>query len=144
MQGIADFGLPSIIFHYRNQSSWTASPGKRRAAIARAVASNRRSETEIAQRVVLTSFKLKGTAIWRRRFVIAFEDVGVGSVDALTMTAASASDGGWPKAHASRLRLAIHLAGAVAAAPRDRSADYHGAMDHPFLASFVQSLAKNP
>jgi hypothetical protein len=33
----------------------------------------RRGETEIAQRAALTLFKLKGSAIWRRLMVIAFE-----------------------------------------------------------------------
>ena len=46
----------------------------------------RRSETEIAQRAALTLFKLRGSAIWRRFMVIAFEDVGIGSVDAVTTT----------------------------------------------------------
>ena len=45
----------------------------------------RRGETEIAGRAALTFVKLKGSAIWRRLTVIAFEDIGIGSVDALTM-----------------------------------------------------------
>ena len=44
----------------------------------------RRSEVQIAQRAVLTLFKLRGSGIWRRLTVIAFEDVGIGSIDALT------------------------------------------------------------
>ena len=37
----------------------------------------RRGEADIAQRAALTFFNLKGTAIWRRLMVIAFEDVGL-------------------------------------------------------------------
>jgi integrase len=55
----------------------------------------RRSETDIAQRAALTLFKLKGAAIWRRLMVIAFEDVGIGSLDVVTTTVcpAEALDG---------------------------------------------------
>lgn len=52
----------------------------------------RRSEVEIAQRAALTLFGMRGSAIWRRFMVIAFEDVGIGSVDAVTMTVAAGSD----------------------------------------------------
>jgi len=57
----------------------------------------RRGETGIAQQAALTLFKLKGSAIWRRFMVIAFEDVGIGSLDALTMTVAASSDAAWRK-----------------------------------------------
>ena len=36
----------------------------------------RRSETEIAQRAALTSLELRGSTIWRRFMIIAFEDIG--------------------------------------------------------------------
>jgi hypothetical protein len=101
----------------------------------------RRGEVEIAQRAALTLFKLRGSAIWRRFMVIAFEDVGIGSVDALTMTAAAGSDSSLRKACGGDLRVAVHLARALAAAPKDRSADYLAeAKDHPTLASFALAL----
>ncbi len=101
----------------------------------------RRSETDIAQRAALTLFKLKGAAIWRRLMVIAFEDVGIGSVDALTATVAAAGDSAWRKSHAGDLRLAIHLAGLLAEVPKDRSADYLcDARDHPMLAGFWRAM----
>ena len=101
----------------------------------------RRSETEIAQRAALTFFKLRGTAIWRRLMVIAFEDVGIGNLDAVTTTVAVASDSAWRKSHAGDLRLAIHLAGLLAAVPKDRSADYLcDARDHPMLADFWRAM----
>jgi hypothetical protein len=102
----------------------------------------RHGETEIAQRAALTFFKLKGPAIWRRLMVIAFEDVGIGSLDALTMTVAVASDGTWRKSNGGDLRLAVQLAGKLAGAPKDRSADYLcEANDHPALADFAQAMA---
>ena len=41
------------------------------------------------------------------------------------------------------LRVAVHLAGALADAPKDRSADYLcGSKDHPTLVRFAQAMAK--
>ncbi|MGB8633615.1 MAG: hypothetical protein WCD69_30280, partial [Xanthobacteraceae bacterium] len=72
----------------------------------------RRGETEIAQRAVFTFFRLKGAAVWRRLLVIAFEDVGIGSVDALTKTVAAAGDSAWRKSHGGDLRLTAIFTGA--------------------------------
>jgi hypothetical protein len=97
----------------------------------------RRGEIEIARRAALTFFKVKGSAIWRRLTVIAFEDIGIGSVDALTMIVAAADDSAWRKNHGGDLKLAVHLAGVLSEAPKDRSADYLcDARDHPMLADF--------
>ena len=49
---------------------------------------------EIARRAAFTFVHLKGAAVWRRLMVIAFEDVGIGSVDALATTIAAAGDSG--------------------------------------------------
>jgi hypothetical protein len=73
--------------------------------------------------------------------VIAFEDIGIGSVEAVIMTVA-ASDNTWRSAQGGNTRLAVTLAGILAEAPKDRSADYLvGAKDHPALASFAQEMA---
>jgi hypothetical protein len=102
----------------------------------------RRGEVEIAQRAALTLFKLRGSAIWRRLMVIAFEDVGIGGVDAVTMTVAAGSDAAYRRACGGDLRVAIHLAGVLAQAPKDRSADHlAGAKDHPALAEFAGAMA---
>jgi hypothetical protein len=101
----------------------------------------RRCETDIAQRAALTLFKLKGAAIWRRLMVIAFEDVGIGSIDALTTTVAAAGDSAWRKDHGGDLRLAVQLASILAEAPKDRSADYLcDARDHPMLTEFWRAM----
>jgi hypothetical protein len=103
----------------------------------------RRGETEIAQRAAFTFFHLKGAALWRRLMVIAFEDIGIGSVDALTKTVAAAGDSAWRKSHGGDLRLAVYLAGLLAQAPKDRSADYLcDANDHPILAGFWRAMEK--
>ncbi len=102
----------------------------------------RRGEIEIAQRAALTLFKFRGSAIWRRLMVIAFEDVGIGSVDAVTMTVAAGSDAAARKSCGGDHRVAVHLASVLAEAPKDRSADHlAGAKDHPALAGFAQAMA---
>ena len=103
----------------------------------------RRGEIEIARRAALTFFKLKGSPIWRRLTVIAFEDVGIGSPDAVTMIAAAAYDSAWRKDQGSDLTIAVHLAGLLAEVPKDRSADYLcDARDHPMLADFWRAMEK--
>jgi hypothetical protein len=58
------------------------------------------------------------------------------------VTVAAASDSAWRKDQGGDLRAAVHLAGLLAEAPKDRSADYLcGAKDHPGLASFDQAKA---
>jgi hypothetical protein len=101
----------------------------------------RRGEVEIAQRAALTFWKFKGAAIRRRLIVIAFEDVGIGDVDTLATTVSVGSDSAWRKQHGSDVVLAVQLAGALAVATKDRSADYLcQAKDHPALADFVQAM----
>jgi hypothetical protein len=101
----------------------------------------RRGDTEIAQRAALTFFKFKGSAIWRRFMVVAFEDIGIGSVEALIMTVAASSDNNWRKSHGGDLRLAVHLATVLAEAAKDRSADYLcEAKDHPVIAAFWRAM----
>jgi replication-associated recombination protein RarA len=58
----------------------------------------RRGEAETAKRAAHTFLSLKGSAIWRRPMVIAFEDVGVGSTDAVTAVVAASSDPAFRKA----------------------------------------------
>ena len=102
----------------------------------------RRGETAIAQQAALTFFRQRGSAIWRRFMVIAFEDVGVGNIDALTTVVAAGSDAGLRKACGGDDRVAIYIAGVLAGVPKDRSADcLVGAKDHPALASFAQRMA---
>jgi hypothetical protein len=101
----------------------------------------RRGESGIAQRAALTSFRLRGSAIWRRFMVIAFEDVGAGSVDAVVMTVAAGSDAAWRTACGGDSRIAAFLAKALAEAPKDRSADYLAcAKDHPSLKAFARAM----
>jgi hypothetical protein len=95
----------------------------------------RRGDVETAQRAALTHLAQKGSALWRRLMVIAFEDVGAGSADVLASAVAVSTDPNSRKAHDGDMQAALALAQALAEAPKDRSADYLicGAKDHPSL-----------
>jgi len=52
----------------------------------------RRGEGDLAERAAIRLYRLRGKGIWRRLLVIAFEDVGIGSVESLVKTATMALD----------------------------------------------------
>lgn len=105
----------------------------------------RRGETDIAQRAALTLLKWRGSAIWRRLMIIAFEDVGAGNSDAVIMTVAAGCDAAWRRARGEDARVVAALTTLLAEAPKDRSADHLvGAKDHPALADFAEGMASAP
>jgi hypothetical protein len=82
----------------------------------------RRGDEEVAQRAALTLYRWRGNSTWRRLAVIACEDVGIASTEAVSRTIGWAFD---PDFGARRRELDA-LLGAVselAATPKDRSAD---------------------
>ena len=84
----------------------------------------RRGAADLATRAALTLFRLRRAAIWRRFTVIAFEDVGAASVDALVRAVAAGTD---PRSRAGvggDQRVVAHIARLLAEAPKDRSADH--------------------
>src|SRR6516164_3631448 len=96
----------------------------------------RRGEVETAQRAAFTLFAQKGSAIWRRFMVIAFEDVGAASPDAVAMTVAASTDPSWRRKNGGDLHIAVQLARVLAQAPKSRSAEHliTSAEHHPSLA----------
>jgi hypothetical protein len=96
----------------------------------------RRGEAETAQRAAYTLFAQKGSAIWRRFMVIAFEDVGAASPDAVAMTVAASTDPSWRRKNGGDLHIAVQLARVLAQAPKSRSAEHliTSAEHHPSLA----------
>jgi replication-associated recombination protein RarA len=96
----------------------------------------RRGEVETAERAAFTLFAQKGYAIWRRFMVIAFEDIGAASPDAVAMTVAASTDPSWRKASGGDLHIAVQLARVLAEAPKSRSAEHliTSAQHHPSLA----------
>src|SRR3954452_2668371 len=95
----------------------------------------RRGDAEIAQRAALTFLAQKRSALWRRLMVIAFEDVGAGSVEPLTTAVAAIADPNSRKANGGDVQVAGDAARMLALAPKDRSADYLicAAKNHPSL-----------
>jgi hypothetical protein len=86
----------------------------------------RRGETAIAQRAALTLLSLRGSAMWRRFMIIAFEDIGAGSLDALAMTVAVGADPAFRSAIGGNARAAAGIAHVLCQSAKDRSADYLG------------------
>jgi replication-associated recombination protein RarA len=72
-------------------------------------------------------------AIWRRFLVIAFEDVGVASTEALIATAIACTDPACRKGVGGDERASGHVARLLADAPKDRSPDHliRAAHSHP-------------
>jgi MgsA AAA+ ATPase C terminal len=110
----------------------------------------RRGEVEVAQRAALTFLAQKGSALWRRLIVIAFEDVGAGSVDVIAMTVAASTDASWRKQSGGDAAFASHLARLLAEAPKSRSAehlisssDQHPSLEQERRAVGTRSIADN-
>jgi hypothetical protein len=93
----------------------------------------RRGDIDLAARAALTLSQYRGQGVWRRLIVIAFEDVGVGSVDTLLQTTRACVNAERRLAMGGdelSLRILVRL---LAGAPKDRSADHLicAAHDHP-------------
>jgi hypothetical protein len=95
----------------------------------------RRGEADLAERAALTLHRLRGKGLWRRFLVIAFEDVGIGSVEALIKTAEACTDPDWRAELGGDERALCFIARLLADAPKDRSADHliGAAWSHPLL-----------
>ncbi len=84
----------------------------------------RRGDADLAERAVITLYPLRGRGIWRRFLVIAFEDIGVASVDALIETTTACTDPAWREGVGGDECALRHVARLLAAAPKDRSPDH--------------------
>jgi len=96
----------------------------------------RRGDTETAQRAAFTFFAQKGSAIWRRFMVIAFEDIGTASHNAVATTVAASTDPSWRKGNGGYLYVAVELARVLAESAKSRSAEHliTSTQHHPSLA----------
>ena len=110
----------------------------------------RRGEVEVAQRAALTFLAQKGSAIWRRFIVIAFEDIGASSADVVAMTVAGSTDLKWRKQSGGDAIVAFHLARLLAEAPKSRSAEHlitssdcHPSFQQERLLVSTSSIADN-
>lgn len=84
----------------------------------------RRGEGEVAQWAALRFHRQRGIGIWRRLAIIAFEDIGIGDLGVVEKAAALASDRNLRSKVGSDCEVIAGLVADLAAAPKDRSADY--------------------
>jgi hypothetical protein len=84
----------------------------------------RRGEVEVAQRAALTFLRQRGSALWRRFIIIAFEDVGAASPEAVAMTVIASTDASWRKRSGGNAVVATCLARLLAESPKSRSAEH--------------------
>jgi len=110
----------------------------------------RRGDTGAAQRAAVTFYLQKGSAIWRRFIIIAFEDVGAAAPEIVAMTVAGSTDAAWRKKTGGDAATAILLARLLAEAPKSRSAEHlitasnhHASVEHERLLVSGSSLAEN-
>jgi hypothetical protein len=93
----------------------------------------RRGDADLSERAAVTLHRMRGKGLWRRFLVIAFEDVGIGSLEALTKTTAVCMDPNWRSRFGGDERALCFVARLLADAPKDRSADHliGAAWSHP-------------
>ncbi|PIU06546.1 MAG: hypothetical protein COT28_21775 [Methylobacterium sp. CG08_land_8_20_14_0_20_71_15] len=102
----------------------------------------RRGDADLAARAALTLLDLRGSTIWRRFMVIAFEDVGAGCVEALADVVAFGTDKDLRAKAGSDAQVAVWLARRLALATKDRSSDYLicSARNHPSLEEARETI----
>jgi len=83
----------------------------------------RRSEVGIASRAALALHTQDRANAWRRLIAIAFEDVGPADIEVVLQTVAVAVSPGW-RASYGEDRAVLSIISKLAAAAKDRSADY--------------------
>ena len=84
----------------------------------------RRGDADLAERAAVTLYRRRGSGIWRRFQIIAFEDVGIGSVEAVVEATAIGSDPNLRSGVNGDNRALRYVARLLADAPKDRSADF--------------------
>ena len=84
----------------------------------------RRGETDFAIHAAHTLYRHRGRAIWRRLVTIGFEDIGIADPKLLAELTYVASDKKLRAAIAAETELIENFCSRLAAAAKDRSADY--------------------
>jgi hypothetical protein len=100
----------------------------------------RRGDVDRAKRAAATLLQQDRSTLWRRLVVIAFEDIGIGCIEAV-VAAVAATDSKFRRQIGDDQVLAS-LVALMCEAPKDRSSDYLAvAVQHPRLASAARHLA---
>jgi hypothetical protein len=82
----------------------------------------RRGEIDLAGRAALTFWRIERAAVWQRLLIIAYEDVGLGSVDAV-LAATAATSAKWRRVMGDDQTTVVAVARMLAAANKSRSAE---------------------
>jgi hypothetical protein len=106
----------------------------------------RRGDVVTAQRAALTQFNSDSRTVWRRLIIVAAEDVGIGSVDAVIETTRLASDPRMRHQLGGEEAAIFHACRRLAEAPKDRSSDHlvTGAAYDPGLEAAREECGSNP
>ncbi|MEC5292106.1 MULTISPECIES: hypothetical protein [unclassified Aurantimonas] len=84
----------------------------------------RRGDAETAERAILTLIRHRGTGIFRRLMVIAYEDIGIAAPDLLVTLTQLCTDARLRRQYGDTPTVARWIVRAMAAAPKERSSDY--------------------
>ena len=84
----------------------------------------RRGDVVTAQRAALTLHRADPRSVWRRLIIVAVEDIGIGSIDAVIETTRLASDRKMRGRLGGEDAAIMHVCQRLAEAPKDRSTDY--------------------
>ena len=109
-------------------------------ALQKAIRRGQVATAKRAMRTLLVTGKVE--AVWKRLMIIGFEDIGLGSIDALLMVCALASEKIIRSEYESELAALEEVVIALCQAPKDRSADllYSIAQFDPALSGFRAML----
>ena len=106
----------------------------------------RRCDAQVAERAALALYRWRGPRIWRRLAIVAAEDIGIGSIDAVVEAVAVCTDTAQRSDAADEVRLLLQVVRLLANAAKDRAADFliSAAHHHPSLAEARARLAVMP
>lgn len=109
-------------FEFVGNSINSADPWQASSLLQKAI---RRGEYDIALQAAYRFHALRGNAIWRRLLIVAVEDIGIASINAMTF-AALACDAKWRGGADKNLAVIASVVNCLCDAPKDRSTDYLG------------------
>lgn len=84
----------------------------------------RRGAYDHALYAALTLFRQRGNAIWRRFLIVAYEDIGLGDLDAVVEATMLATNPELRREMGTDAEVIAHLCFLLACAAKDRSTDY--------------------
>ncbi|ORE90948.1 hypothetical protein [Aurantimonas sp. 22II-16-19i] len=84
----------------------------------------RRGEAAVADRAILSLVRHRGSGVFRRLLVIAFEDIGIAAPDLLVAMTALCTQPSLRRSYGETAAVARWITRALVEAPKDRSTDY--------------------